>query len=424
MITRRFKIHLIIYLLIGITSAVYAYDNPHFYRATYLFTEPRIEHDWLTTFDLFISASSTHTARNCQGKKVPLFDIYGLNNMQELGVNVPCKNPNNLGSFTLSQLSLLPANPNFATLSIGGKFEIIELDMSFVQNFSHGFYAGAYLPVRKLAFSNICYNDLSSTCPEVCPNQNNPIWQQFLANFAQTLHAFNLSLCPMDEWGVGDLTTYVGWTHNYLGSSLDFIDTSFRIGVLAPTGKAQNINQVFSLPFGYNKHWAIPIALDIAFGGCEWFTVGGHFDTLIFFDKKQCVRIKTAPYQSGIIKLATTQADVQKGNYWIAGTYAKADHFIGGLSLLFGYSFTNKNNDSLSICDSTVCDICAVNSDEMLQGFNMHTLHLYLDYDFTQESSLYGLHVGIFYNRIVGGERIFNTSMPGTVVGLDCTWDF
>lgn len=40
----------LIFLIVAANGA-YAIDNPHFYRATNMFLEPRLEHDYLTTFD-------------------------------------------------------------------------------------------------------------------------------------------------------------------------------------------------------------------------------------------------------------------------------------------------------------------------------------------------------------------------------------
>lgn len=398
-------------------------DNGHFYRATNLWLEPRLEYDWLSTLDAWVGAGSTKTSIDGNKNNVCLFDIYGLSNMQELGVNVPGKNLANLGDFTLTQLAFIPGLPGFATFSIGGEFRIIELNFLFEQNFTRGFFFGAHLPVRHFKFENITFCDLSPLTQD-CPNIHNPVWQQFKNQFETLLASFDICLTPQDEWGVGDLSLYLGWTHNYTGSALDFVDFTFRAGVLAPTGKAQNVDQIFSLPFGYNKHWAIPLHIDLAFGGCEWFSLATHFDALVFFDRTECIRIKTAPNQSGFIKLTKTEAHVDRGTLWIAGAYAKADHFIRGLSLLFGYSFTDQNEDSVIPCNPQICDICAVNTDEMLQGFQMHTIHFYADYDFTQECDPWGMHIGLFYNRIVGGERIFRTDMAGAQMGVNITWEF
>ena len=60
--------------------AMHLFDNPHFYRASHFFAEPRFEKKELTSFDGMASRGATKTARNAQGKKVDLLSIYGPEN--------------------------------------------------------------------------------------------------------------------------------------------------------------------------------------------------------------------------------------------------------------------------------------------------------------------------------------------------------
>ena len=122
------------------------------------FYEPRFAMDWLTSFDFALGFGSTHTGRDGDGTKVPLLDIYGLYPMQALGINVPGKDLSRPGDIVLTQLALLPPNDGFATLSYGGKFQIIEANFSFSQNLTCGFFVQAHLPVRRLQITDITVN--------------------------------------------------------------------------------------------------------------------------------------------------------------------------------------------------------------------------------------------------------------------------
>ncbi len=134
--------------------------------------------------------------------------------------------------------------------------------------------------------------------------------------------------------------------------------------------------------------------------------------------------MKTAQHQSGLIKLAKGEAKVDKGSIWTAGVFLKADHIVRGFSFLFGYTFVNKNKDQLCPCKTDKFCPPIVNSDEMLEGFKMHTVHLWFEYDFTKEDAHIGPRVALFYNHQVGGKRIFKTNMVGGSFGLDIAWDF
>lgn len=403
---------------------MHAYDNVHFYRATNLFPEPRLSKDFLSTFDFSAAVGFTRTSLNSDGKEVPLFDLWGPNNMHELGINVPCKDLTNPLDLILQQLSLTPSRDCFATFSIGGRFTVIEAIASYIQNFKRGIFIHFYLPIRHFEFKDIRFCDLSPTCG--CPNINTPIWQSFLNNFDAILARYFLSRTPHTETGVGDLTIFLGWTHNYQDTTLlDFVDLTIKAGLLVPTGKKQNVNNIFSLPTGYNGHIGFDLSTDFAMGAFEWLTIGLHADGLIFADKTRFVRIKTAAAQSGIIKLAKAVAKVELGSIWHIGAYLKADHFVRGLSFLLGYSFAHKTNDEIKIpCSECFFNPSVANTDEMLQSYTMHTLHYFLEYDFSRENIIFCPRIAIFFNQVVGGKRIFKTNMFGGNFGFDLVWKF
>jgi len=421
-------------ILLIVTTALHSYDNAHFYRATNLFFEPRIDRDYLTTIDLFFQMGGTSEAWNKNHHKVPLFDLYGTNNMHELGVGVPDKDLSNPLDMILTQLSLTPSRcvtssgsckctSEFATYSIDADFSIIEAFISFIQNWKQGFFFQLYMPFRQLKVNNISFCDLSPT-DNKCPNIDTPIWQTFKDNFDAILTRYHLSRDCYTDTTIGDFTALIGWTHSFQQTDLlDFVDTTIKFGVLIPSGDEKNENQIFSLPSGYNKHIGANIHTDFAFGAFDWFTLGAHFDVTIFANKTRCIRMKTGPEQSGIIKLAKGKAKEEEGTLWHTGTYLKADHILRGLSFLFGYSYASKNRNYLTPCDADKYPPSTVNTDEMLFAWNMHTIHVWLEYDFAKENSMFGPRISFFYNRPVGGKRVFTTDIFGGNVGLDIAWN-
>lgn len=422
--------------LIGLSLSISlsAYDNAHFYRATNLFFEPRIERDYLTSADLFLQAGSTKCARNKCNDTVPLLDVYGTADMHELAIGVPCKDLSNPYDMIITQLSLIPSRcqtgidadkiqKKFANFSISGEFSIFEGYFSFAQNLVRGFYFHLIFPIRRLDIDNICFCDISPT-DDACPNINTPIWQTFKDNIDAILERYCLSRCAVSDTNIGDMTAYLGWTHSFQNTEvLDFVDTTIKVGVIIPSGQQKNEDQVFSLPFGYDGHVGVVIDGDFAFGAFDWFTLGAHFETIVFADKTKPIRLKTGQYQSGWIKLAKAESKREKGVLWQVGTYLKADHFVRGLSLLFGYSYTQKNDDELTPCDAELYCPSIVNSDEALFGWKMHTLNFWLEYDFATETSVIGPRIAAYYNYVAGGKRIFTTGVGGGNFGVDIRWD-
>lgn len=399
-----------------------AIDNPHFYRATYFWGEPRFETPWLTSFDVSLGGATTRSSRNGKGEKTDLLNIFGPHNMQCLGKGVPNLDPTNPLDQILIDLAALPTRKGFGQLQFAGKFRIQEATFNLYQNLINGFYLQAYLPARKLKISQVAFTDLSP-CDRTMPNKNTPEWQAFLAEFPAILSRYGLSLDGANRAGLGDLTILGGWSQNYQNTdTLDFVDIDAKIGILFPTGARRNIHESFDLAQGYDGHWGVPLKFAMAIGALEWFNLGVHLGALFFMNKTRNRRLKTSINQNGFIKLATGEVEIDKGTIWDFGTYIKADHFVKGLSILLGYSYNKKDADCMEPKDTTTFDSCIINSDREYQSWRIHTFHFLIEYDFAQKPSDIGPRIGFFYNRVVGGRRVFNANMKAAYCGIDLSW--
>lgn len=421
-------------------------DNHHFYRASnffYAFGEPRLERPFLTSFDATIGHGSTKKSRtnheSCSTLCVPqcacscisannncnLLQICGLHNIHALGKNVPGKDLSDPVDIALTNLALLPGEGCFGKLMFSGEFAITEANFFFTQNFTQGLFFQAHLPLRKMSITKIRSCDLT---PEDggCYNKNTPEWQTVLNLFDKITTKYCLDICDFDETGVGDTTVFLGWTNSYQDTEeIDFIDTTIRIGVLIPTGREKNVNNVFEIPFGYDGHIGVPISFDFALGAFEWSTIGLHIGALVFANHTKNIRLKSDVSQCGLITLSSGLATIERGTLWDATVYVKADHFAQGLSLLLGYTFARQNPSSIrTVCGDCLPDPCITTNDCAWRGWKMHTLHFMAEYDCTRQNGTFGPHIGFFYNQQVGGVRVFKTNMVGGNVGIDIGFRF
>jgi len=364
-----------------ITQCIQAIDNPHFYRATNMFLEPRLEHNYLTTFNITLGGGKTEKGRNSNNHIVPIFNIYGNNIIPALG-------------------------DDNAHLSLDGTFKIIEANISLAQNLSHGIFLFFYLPVRSLTLSNISTNIPFNT-------------------FSSLLAPYGINANPTTSTGCGDLSSWIGYTHNYQETeTLDFIDMTFMAGFLAPTGKTRNEQSLFSLPTGYNGHWGVPLCGILSVGFYEWVTLGTYINSLFFAKRESAIRLKTDPDQTGFIKLASGDVTIYKEPLLNTGVYFKADHFGHGFSFTAAYSFALQGSDRLTPHNADMFNTSVINSDPTLKGWNMHTVNFLVEYDFTQEDAKKGNRFGLFYNLQCAGKRTFNTNIAGGMYGLDISWSF
>ena len=429
------------------SKIILTYDNSHFYRAHFFNSEPRLDKNYLSSFDIIFGAGSTCKGINAQGSKTCLLDICGCYNMQYLGKNVQ-KDLTKESDLILQQLEQTETN-NLGLLSFSGEFKTVEADLSFYQNFKNGFFINLHIPIRKLEMTQIKYKDVSCsncvTCNNgctscascscascscdnnyacsTCADNSNPYWQAFLNSFNTILSDHDLSIAPVSQSGLGDISAVLGYTINYEDSKdFDFLDSTFKFGIITPSSKIKNENCVFSLPLGYNGHTGVFGSVDAAFGVYDWATLGLHLDAILFNKICKNLRIKTACEQSGLIKLQKDTAREKMGNIYNATAYFKADHVVGGFSLLAGYSYSAKQNNELD-CFKNNCSDCEIaNTDCSLQKWNMHTINLIAEYDLANDIKKYSPRISAFYNIVAGGKRIFKTNVGGAGVGLDITW--
>jgi hypothetical protein len=226
------------------------------------------------------------------------------------------------------------------------------------------------------------------------------------------------------SFGPSDLLLYVGYAHsNFDHSYFDFIDFGAQVGTLVPTGQKTNENLVFSLPLGFDGHWAIPFLFNSAVGAYEWLTAGIALDGLIFIPTKRNMRIKTDPESSGIILPTTQRAKVHKKPQVSLSGYIKADHFSRGFSLMLGYSFTYQGATSLAFTAEQSA-VTIANTDKRLRSWQMQTLHAGIEYDFATPFDTIGPRVNVFYDKILSGKSVFLTSLWSGTAGIDINWQF
>lgn len=414
-------------LLVLTVFSSYGRDYLHFYRASPPLggnCEPRFEMRGLTSVNAYLSGGSTNRSFDGCGRKTCLLDLYGPQVGFDLGAGTPCKDFTNPASLALQMNEMEPARNGFGLFSYSGKFSILELDLQLYQNFSDGFFLEIYVPVRKLHISDIACKDLSSECAP-CPNESDPMWQAYLHQFNNILSQNCLCVGDVKKVGFGDTALMFGWAENYAETEyLDFIDFMLQAGILIPTGRRANPDIAFDLPIGYNGHIGFPMNMNIAFGLYEWFTLGSYVMVMPFKKACQEIRMKTSTTQNGFIKLAKGRAQTKPGSLWQIGTYLKADHFLAGMSFILGYSYSKQQPSSVSPICCDLFDQSIVCSDSMFAGWKMHTIHLMGEWDFLKELGFFGPRIAVFGNIVVGGSRIFNTSMGGGIFGIDLIWSY
>ncbi len=361
-----------------------SFTTHHFYRASYMPTEPRFETGLLGALDIQLAGGSAHKGRNKHGDSTDLISVLAGNPGSELFH----KSPTRFFHDCCSRFT---------------EFHLFETNITFTQNICYGFFLQAYIPVRLMQFNSFLHR------PACVTDQ--------VARIVNTKHHHLLT--QTNTGGLADSVFLLGWTKNYVYTDyVDFIDATLETGLLTPTGRLRKRCNIFDIPFGYNGHFAIPLTLDVSTGALNWLTFGTHADALFFFKRTQALCIDQ--------RRTANRISVHPGILWSLGGYVKADHFARGLSCCLGVSYVQNQAAKLfPLCIAkSLARFRLKSTDPILRKWSMTTLNLLVDYDFAGTINCLGPRVAFFYNWQATGRRVFKTNMIGGCLGSEIEWRF
>lgn len=398
-------------LLYGYSLSV---DNPHFYKASQFFYKPRLEEDCLTSFQAIFGGGKSETSYNSDKEVTYLLNLYGAQNFHLSAKGVSQKILDKDPTGYLNTFYEDSVGPRFGQVIFDGHFKIAQIYFDFEKNFYNGFFYQLNLPVRKLVLSDFKIIDLSEKSDAGDASWTG--WNNFISNLKENLRPYGIEYPDeTDSTGVGDFAIMVGKTWNYEDTTkLDFLDATVKLGVLFPTGKTTDPDLLFDLPTGYNGYWCTPIFSSFAVGIFEWLTLGSYFNGYIFYPKQKTLRVKTDEKQNGFVKLQKIRAHTKHGNIFTGGFYIEADHISKGYSFMLSYQYNKefpttiipKNSKSNPYINQKV-----IESDPMLQGYTIHNINFYVEYDFAEFEHPNAPKIQISLDIPFHGIRTFNTKI-------------
>ncbi|MBD3273580.1 hypothetical protein GF385_04505 [Candidatus Dependentiae bacterium] len=434
--------------LLAISIGLKATDNAHYYKSANLHRNPstawfddkhyyEIE-DWLLKIDENIMYGDANSCWDKDGHSANVLNDTGAYNMLWSGQNVRLDptleaiagHP----QFILRKLTELAAantDDNFATLRFDGKFEMWESNCQIRKNLKWGLFVEGRVPVRSLKIKNISYTDLSAATGPF--SQQTVEWIQFKNNFNAILNEFGYENYnqAFSKSGLGDISVLLGWEDIFEYKDDDDNDVislwlTARLGFLMPTGERIKTDYIFSMPTGYNDHWALTGSLELDIGVLPWLSIDlyGGF-TWFFDDTTREARMKTFSAQNGHIFFEKGDAKEDKGTLWYLGGNVKFDHFWEGLSAIVGYSYNRQEDTELSPSNTTLFPKDTVNTDSRLHSWYTHVLHFMLDYDISlhmKKCSKWAPRINVFYDYPVDGKNSYKTDMIGAGLGIDVRW--
>jgi hypothetical protein len=250
--------------------------------------------------------------------------------------------------------------------------------------FEH-FIIGAYLPIRRMQLSNVCFRDLTGNTQDQDLRVKDLLTNDLVAN---VFRLGGLCIGPWERSGLGDLTFLAEWVSDFPQAKpfLRNVRLDARLGLTLPTGLKTDEDLLFAVPFGNDGATGIIFA-----GGLQTFLgrymrAGVDVELLSLFGNTRERRIKTNIDQSDLLLLEKTCVYKDWGLTQQFNLYVEFWQFLRGVTCKVDYQFTKHGDDQLSVCSNTFSTYIA-NTARNLEGWTAHHFIFKLGYDFGYDPS-------------------------------------
>ncbi|HJM68960.1 MAG TPA: hypothetical protein QGF02_03380 [Candidatus Babeliales bacterium] len=417
----------LIILLSFASTAQGTFTAPDYYRTPLFFGKTDPVCPWQFKVETAAYGGSSDEGFNGCGKKVPLLDIFGLENIKDLAEGVPDSILAQSSSTFLNTLYTQDTGPNFGKGFWSGSIENFEWDITLLQNFDKGFFLELFIPYRSIELSNVVFHDLSTE------NNSDTVdfaeWETFVKSLSGNLDEYGLKVGPTDTSGIGDIVLLLGWSFCFFDSCMlekwkvNAIETTLKFGPLFSSSNTVPSNRVFGLSRGYNGHKGFPLIFNGTIYFRKWISFGAHISGIFFSSRNRRIGMKTASTQNGWIKLAHGKTQIDRGPIWTFGSYMQTNIYQG-FSFLFGASFTQEEETILTPCNTDVFNYKTTNKDSRLESWEFGMFHFQLEYDFTSTKNPNAPYIHCFASVPFHGKRVFDTMLFGGTFGINCAWKF
>ncbi len=244
--------------------------------------------------------------------------------------------------------------------------------------FTHGLSLAFHLPVYSMELKNVVWRSLN---PEVTGEQD--LEKDLIGQIRQIS---GLKLNGWKRTGIGDFIAQMTWMREFPQAKplLQNVRIQARLGLICPTGKVQDEDQLFAFPFGNDGAWGVQFAggLDLTFG----YTLRGGIDAefVHLFGNNRCRRVKTACNQTDFLFLKKVPTYREFGLGQQYNLYIESYQCWRGLSLKLNYQFLKRNEDRLDLMSDSLNSRLA-NGAESLQDWTAHSCIAMVRYDMWKE---------------------------------------
>lgn len=297
----------------------------------------------------------------------------------------------------------------------------LNLMLTAYLSFPHNVYFGMYLPIYSMQLNNVRW----AMAPDSITGQT----IDAALNKLEATGRFDLR-SDRKRFGIGDLAALVWWIRNYPQAKewLKNVHIAIRAGFTFPTGKPQDFDLLFALPFGYDAGAGFLAGGNFELGFGRHIRLGIDAEFLNLFGSQKMRRAKVALGETDLTFTTKALTQLDPGflqHYTIYTTFA---HLLNGLSVTGAYQHT-RQHESKIFFDSSQYDSRLANGyvrnnmllsgQESLQDWTAHSIIGMVDYDPCVRSAAVSPRFSLFLKYGFNGKRCISFNTVGCQVSLN-----
>ncbi len=280
-----------------------------------------------------------------------------------------------------------------------------------------------YVPVYSMELKDVCWQDL--TPQSDCPDSADARVRKLLTDdfFANVCRLGNLDLQGWKRTGVGDVALMLEWFRRFPQNKpfLKEAHVNWRVGVLLPTGKKNDVDKISAFAFGFDGATSLTFGLSLDLRFKPFFKLGGTVQLFHTFGNTRTRRVQTHVAQTNLLMLTKARVFKDFGLTQMFSLYAQLYRPIGGLSFRVGYQYIKNGDDILSIECPDFADSVA-NTARGLEDFTMHHMITEARYDLDPhlaEDTRAIPRFSVFLRLPFNGKRVILAKTVGFTFAVD-----
>jgi hypothetical protein len=278
-------------------------------------------------------------------------------------------------------------------------------------------FMGIAMPICSANVDDVAWEDQTDATADGARNR---VWKTNLTSKIEDYvqAAGDLNIRSWSKRGLGDARMYFGWGNSYARGegAVSKIDVHASIGLSIPTGYQKDYDVAFSIPFGLDGSWGVPlnIGYNIVFG--DNLKLSANTEVMWLSAKTKEYRLKTDLSQTDYLILTKGKATKKPGTTWnfdLQALYKCSD----SCNLSLTHNLVSHQKDVLSAIPECY-DLDIVNSLKSLQSYMSQDLTIRADFEGrygadTRETEGNEINFSVFYTIPLSGKQTVKNSIIG-----------